>query len=82
MTNDEKRIRQVMQLALARLHIEDGIALATVLAYAHAEIVAMVAVAFGGDVAKGCLEAAAKKVEGLPGRHDAELVLAVPQGRA
>jgi hypothetical protein len=82
MDDQEKRIRQVMQLALARLHVEEGIDLATVLAVSHAEIMALVATAYGGEVARDCLQVAAKQVEGLPSLRDSALARAAPQGRA
>lgn len=82
MTDEEIRIRQVMHVALARLHVEEGIDLASVLAFAHAEILALMTAVYGGEVAKGCLENAARQVKGLPSLRDAQLAAAVPQGRA
>ncbi|NUB43642.1 hypothetical protein GEU84_004530 [Fertoebacter nigrum] len=78
----EMRIQMAMRLALARLHIEEGLDLQLVLAVAHAEVATAIAAACGGDVAADCLRRAAQQVEGWPALADSALARAAPAGRA
>lgn len=72
---------EVEQL-LTRLYSEEGIPVETVIAAAHGQIVAMLAMRFGGKVASDSCLAAAKLLEHLPSMVDATPPAAEPECRA
>lgn len=64
-TREEMLIKGMVQLSVMHLIEKEGIAIATVLAMAHAEITACIAGTFGGSVAADCLEIARLRVQQL-----------------
>lgn len=70
---------RAMVAHLARLH---GIPPGLVLAGVHAEVISIIATAYGGDVAAGCAERAADRVRNLPSYEQCELAAMQPMGRA
>lgn len=67
---------------LIKLQDETGIPTSCLLAGAHAQIVALMALAMGGPTAAARCEAAANKVRNTPSMRAYSLAIAPPAGRA
>jgi hypothetical protein len=82
MTEEQHQLVTDATRAMVMQLVQAGLPPANVLAVVHAEIMALIATSYGGDVAAECATIAANSVAGLPSYADSPLAAMPHAGRA